>query len=90
MAKRKEGIPTMEFIGGKMVSVVSDPLKPNDVEAWAKGDFEKAQSLLESHFPYADNDNETVNAMVEMLRTKIGQDFEAITDTVVRYFKEKI
>lgn len=83
MAKRKEAIWATSFASGKAESINTNPLKPTDCEPWATSDYKKAQTLLSRKFP--EKDIKDIRAMVEMLATDIGQDWDSISDAVKEY-----
>jgi hypothetical protein len=74
---------------GKMQPIYGE-LKPDDVEAWVKDDFRKAQALLQRNYPDANhNDYEQVKAMIEMLRVQIGQDWNSIEESITDFLKNQ-
>lgn len=85
-AKRKTPIWAMDLATSQ--SINTNPLKPNDCEPWTSTGIKKAQVLLSRKFP--EKNIEDTRAMVEMLASEIGQDWDNIIEAVETYLNAKL
>ena len=88
MAKRIMEVHASVVKDGKIIDVLQNPLKSDDCETWASMDFTRAQTLLSVQFPDKPIDPQSIQKMIDYLKSAIGQDWNAIEKSIVDYNKK--